>query len=287
MSRGALIFAHNNRDVDYALLALISGGLVKKNLQVPVSLVSDESTIEWMRTSGIYSKATEVFDQIIEVEKPVTNNYRNLHDGTSKKTVPFVNSNRASAYDLTPYNRTLLLDSDFLIFSDRLTEYWNVDEDVLIAESMLDIYDQSRKGYHDNYISDTGVHMYWATTVMFTKNESGKRFFDLVNYVRENYQYYGDLFRFDTRQYRNDIAFSVAKHVLYGFETDKQFSLPALLTAIDRDVLHTVSADGKLTFLVNTNLNDMFCAAAIVDQDVHVMNKESIVRNAESLLRLI
>ena len=287
MKCGALIFAHNNRDVDYALLALVSGGLVKKNLKVPVSLVSDESTIEWMKTSGIYAKAKEVFDQIIEVEKPVTNNYRNLHDGVSKKTVPFVNSNRASAYDLTPYDKTLLLDSDFLIFSDRLNEYWNVDEDVLIAESMLDIYDQKRMGYHDRYVSDTGVHMYWATTVMFTKNTTSKLFFDLVNYVRENYQYYGDLFRFDTRQYRNDIAFSVAKHILYGFETDKRFSLPRLLTAIDKDVLHTVSAEGKLTFLVNTNLNDTFCAAALTGLDVHVMNKESIVRNAESLLRLI
>jgi hypothetical protein len=142
-------------------------------------------------------------------------------------------------------------------------------------------------GYHDRYISDTGVHMFWATTVMFTKNKNGKRFFDLVNYVRENYQYYGDLFRFDTRQYRNDIAFSVANHILYGFETDKKISLPRLLTAIDKDVLHSVDAAGKLIFLINTNLNNKFCAAAINGIDVHIMNKESIVRNAESLLRLI
>ena len=287
MKCGALIFAHNNRDVDYALMSVISGGLVKKNLRVPVSLVSDESTVEWMKTSGTYAKAVEIFDQIILVEKPVTDNYRNLHDGVSKKTVPFVNSNRANAYELTPYDRTLLLDSDFLIFSDRLNEYWELDEDVLIAESMLDIYDQSRKGYHDNYVSDTGIHMFWATTVMFTKNENGKRFFDLVNYVRTNYQYYGDLFRFDTKQYRNDIAFSVARHILYGFETDKRTSLPRLLTAIDKDILHTVDKDGKLIFLVNTNLHDTFCAAAIKGIDVHVMNKESIVRNAESLLGLL
>jgi hypothetical protein len=287
MKCGALIFAHNNRDVDYALMSVISAGLVKKNLKVPVSLVSDTSTIEWMKTSNIYDKAVEVFDQIIQVEKPITDNYRKLHDGVSQKTVPFVNSNRASAYDLTPYDRTLLLDSDFLIFSDRLNAYWSVDEDILIAESVLDLYKQSRMGYHDRYISDTGIHMFWATTVMFTKNENGKRFFNLVNYVRENYQYYGDLFRFDTRQYRNDIAFSVAKHILYGFETDKKCSLPQLLTAIDKDILQSVDDTGKLIFLVNINSHDKFCAAAIKDIDVHVMNKESIVRNADALLSLI
>lgn len=287
MKCGALIFAHNNRDVDYALMAVISAGLVKKNLGVPVSLVTDKSTVEWMKTSKIYTKAELVFDKIIQVEKPIVNNYRALSDGIDKKTVPFVNSNRASAYDLTPYDRTLLLDSDFLIFSNRLNSYWNVDEDVLIAESMLDMYSQQRMGYHDRYISDTGIHMFWATTVMFTKNENSKMFFDLVNYVRENYQYYGDLFRFDTRQYRNDIAFSIAKHILCGFKTDKRSSLPPLLTAIDKDILHSVNNDGKLIFLVNANLNNKFCASAITGLDVHVMNKESIVRNADALLRLI
>ena len=65
MKKGALIFAHNSRDIDYALMAIISGGLVKKNLKVPVSLATDMSTIEWMKTSGTYEKAVEVFKREI------------------------------------------------------------------------------------------------------------------------------------------------------------------------------------------------------------------------------
>ena len=34
MKKGILIYAHNNRSVDYALMALISGGLAKKKLNV-------------------------------------------------------------------------------------------------------------------------------------------------------------------------------------------------------------------------------------------------------------
>jgi hypothetical protein len=91
MKQGALIFAHNNRDIDYALMAIISGGLAKKHLAIPVSLATDNTTIAWMRQSGIYQKAIEVFDKIIEVEKPVTGNTRKLHDGVeNNKTVPFV-----------------------------------------------------------------------------------------------------------------------------------------------------------------------------------------------------
>jgi hypothetical protein len=240
-----------------------------------------------MKTSGTYNKATEVFENIIIVEKPETDNKRKLFDGTNELVVPFVNTNRSLVWDLTPYDRTLLIDSDFLIFSDTLNQYWDVDEDILIGKSINDIYDQKRLGYHDKYVSDTGIHLYWATTVMFTKNERSKSFFDMLQYVQEKYEYYGDLFRFSVRQYRNDISFSVAQHILSGFETDKNVGLPPVLTALGNDILHSVDTNGKLTFLVSPSLDNNFCAAAIKGTDIHIMNKQSITRNAENLLELI
>lgn len=287
MKKGALIFAHNNREVDYALMALISGGLVKKNLKIPVTLVSDESTIAWMKESGIFEKSLEVFESILTVEKPSYENKRKLYDGVDYDLmVPFANSNRTSAWDLTPYDKTLLIDSDYLIFSDRLNEYWDID-DVLISSSMNDITDHRKVGYLDQYVSETGVHLYWATAVMFSKNEQSKAFFDMVSYVKENYSYYGDLFRFSTSQYRNDISFSVAKHILSGFETSLATSLPPILTTLDKDVLYDVDESGKMTFLISPNFDQNYCAATLKGTDVHVMNKKSLVRNAEKLLRLI
>ena len=123
MKKGILIYAHNNRTVDYALMSLISGGLAKKNLQVPASLVTDQSTISWMKESNIYTKAQEIFEHIFEVDRPQTNNQRRLNDGLENTVIPFINSNRCSAWNLTPYDRTLLIDSDFLILSNNLSEY--------------------------------------------------------------------------------------------------------------------------------------------------------------------
>lgn len=288
MKTGALLFAHNSRDIDYALIALISGGLAKKHLNIPVTLVSDESTVEWMKQSGIYEIANTVFESIVVVEKPVSNNSRRLYDGAENtKIVPFTNANRADAWNLTPYERTLLIDCDYFIFSDRLSEYLQVDADVLISSAINDIVGTTRVGYHDKYVSDTGVHLYWATTVIFTKNSQSRSFFDMVNYVKENYEYYADLFRFDPRQYRNDISFSVAKHILDGFETTNQSSLPPVLTAIDKDILHSVGTDGKLTLLVSSTLGSDYCAASFRNCDIHIMNKQSVVRNAKALLELI
>lgn len=287
MKRGVVIFAHNNRDTDYALMAVIAGGLAKKHLNLPVSLITDKTTISWMKESKIYQRAVGIFENIIEIKKPQSENKRRLHDGASiSKIVPFVNNNRSSVLDLTPYDKTLLIDSDFLIFSDRLNEYWDMD-DVLISDAMNDIVGPERTGYHDRYISDTGVHMFWATAVMFTKNDQAKSFFNMVQYVRDNYQYYGDLFRFDTRQYRNDIAFSVAKHILTGFESDRTLTLPAVFTSIDKDILYDVDATGKLTFLISHKLTEDYCTAVVRGRDIHVMNKQSLVRHADKLLELI
>jgi hypothetical protein len=285
MTQGILIYAHNSRSVDYALMSVISGGLAKKHLKVSVSLVTDKFTIDWMKNSQIYDIASAIFEHIIIVEKPQTNNSRRLYDGTDSVVVPFINSNRSSAWDLTPYDRTLLIDSDFLIFSNRLSEYWNVDSDLMIGESLNDIYNSDRVGYHDRYISDVGIKLYWATTVMFTKNKKTQIFFDLVKHIKDNYQYYADTYRFDSKQFRNDIAFSIAKHILNGFEQDNTEDLPPVLTLLDKDILYL--ADKKLTVLISPRCDSNFCAAAISNTDIHVMNKQSIIRNKESLLELI
>lgn len=286
MKKGIVIYAHNNRKVDYALMSLIAGGLAKKNLNVPVSLITDPSTVEWMKESNIFKKATEVFENIIITKRPKTNNQRLLSDGMHSERIPFVNTNRDSVWELTPYDRTLLIDSDFLIFSDNLNEYWDVDQDIMIGESINDVYDQNRLGYHDRYVSDTGVKLYWATTVMFTKNEKTKFFFDTVEYIKENYKFYADLYRFDPQQYRNDISFSVAKHIIDGFETADQQMMPPVLTALDKDILIEIK-NNKLVFLISYNLDSNFSVSSLSGVDIHVMNKQSIHRCKDQLLELI
>jgi len=286
MNTGILIFAHNNRQVDYSLLAIISGGLAKKNLSVPVSLVTDSSTVEWMSEYGTLPKAKIVFDNIIITERPHTNNNRKLNDGKESSTVPFINANRNSAWDLTPYDRTLVIDSDFLVFTDNLAQYWNVEEDLLIGHSMHDI-GGDRVGYLDRYVSPTGIHMYWATTVMFTKNKNTQIFFNLVDYIKNNYKYFADLYRFNPLQYRNDIAFSIAKHILDGYQDIGSRSLPPINTIIDKDVLFKVH-ESTLTFLISDCVNEeKFVAMSSRDRDVHIMNKQSIIRNSKEFLEII
>lgn len=285
MKKGIVIIAHNNREIDYAKMAIISAKFAKKNLALPVSLITDESTLDWMKTSGTGSFAESLFDSIIIVPRPISNNQRILHDGTNSSTVPFINSNRCSIWDYTPYEKTLMIDSDFLIMTDSLNHYWDVDQDVLLGESFNDIQGD-RKGVLDQWTSETGVHLYWATTVMFTKNQNSKIFFNLVDFIKDNYKYYADLFRFDPRQYRNDVSFSIAYHILNGFLSNN-ISLPSVLTLQDKDILEKINEDGRLIFSVKYwNDEKSFYLTSIKDQDLHIMNKQSIIRNYERLMNL-
>jgi hypothetical protein len=282
MNCGVLIFAHNSRDVDYALMSIVAGSLAKQHLNVPVSLVTDKSTIDWLKESDQYSKAESLFDQIIIVDRPNTDNVRRLNDGTESKTVPFINANRSSAWDITPYDRTLLIDSDYLIFSNTLSEYWHYNSSFIISSAMNDVRGD-RKGILDSWTSAEGMPLYWATTIMFTKNQESKLYFDLVKSIKENYQTYAEIYRFDSRTYRNDIAFSVAKHIIEGFVTTQSQTLPPILTAQDKDLIAAVHKSG-LTMLIRDTLSSNMILGKFSNRDIHVMNKQAIVRSAADLL---
>lgn len=285
MNSGILIFAHNSRDVDYALTAVISAGLAKHYLKVPVSLVSDQPTIDWMKSSSYYHKALEVFDKIIEINRPAITNYRNIKDGAAASTIPFINATRADAWELTPYDRTLLIDSDYLIFSNTLSNYWEHKSSFMISSAMNDIKGD-RIGVLDKWVSDESIPLLWATTIMFTKNQESKLYFDLVKTIKENYEIFSKIYRFDTRVFRNDIAFSIAKHTIEGFTTEVNNLLPPILTVQDKDVIHSITESG-IKLLIQDNVSNQMILTNVKDRDLHIMNKQSIVRNSNAFMELI
>lgn len=286
MSKGVVLFAHNNRQVDYIRMAILAAKLANKNLNVPVSIVTDPSTMDWAKESNIEKSVIETFDKIIITQRPEdSSNIKNYWDGTNRTPAPFTNGNRFSVWDHTPYQRTLMIDTDFLILTNNLSHYWDVDEDILISPNYNDIQGKERTGYLDTHISETGVEMMWATTVMFTKNENSKLFFDLVEYIKMKYKMFSDVYRFNPLLFRNDIAFSIAKHILNGYQKVNEYSLPDIFSTADRDILIDVK-DKRLQFLISQNNRDGYVATSVYNKDVHVMNKFSIMRNYEKLMEL-
>jgi hypothetical protein len=281
MTQGCLLFAHDGK-LDYGSQAVLAAKLAVKHLAVPVSLVTDQTTLD-----NIHRSFDQLpFDQIILVDKPKADNKRYLSNGDDSEIVEFINSNRSTAYSLTPYDRTLLLDTDFLILSNSLSRFWNDASDFLITVQMIDLTYLGHNQRHSK-LSQYSIDMLWATNIMFTKNEQTKLIFDLVEHIKEHYHYYGRLYDFDSTQYRNDFAFSVACHILGGHGSEKCYSeLPSPIFIRDVDQLINVNAD-QLTFLLKDyNIPDNYNLLKTVGQDVHMMNKRCLLDNLDRLMEL-
>ena len=135
MTRGVLIFAQNNNEIDYAKISLYAAQRVEQYLNVPVSLVTDSK--DWLLQSQPTAKT--VFDRIITINAD-TSQTKKFYDGTlASKTLTWKNLSRSDCYDLTPYDETLVIDSDYIISSNTLSKIWNNANDFLIYQDSFDL----------------------------------------------------------------------------------------------------------------------------------------------------
>jgi hypothetical protein len=290
VSQGYLMFAHNNAQVDYGLMALCAATMIRANSRVKdVTLVADEGTISWLREQH-GERVDTTFDQIIEVDgPPETTQERTIYDTQySPYRIPWHNEGRSSAYELSPYDETILLDCDYLLCSDVLDAAWGSDEPYRINRRAKNLLHEDPPA-PEQRLETFGIPMYWATCVYFRKCPEAKSLFDLVDVVRENYDYYQFLYRFPGKLYRNDYAFSVALHVLSGWTENVATPLPVedILTCFDTDSLLEVPAKNELTFLVQDREETWkYRVSRTKALSVHVMNKFSLIRQADRILEL-
>ena len=271
MTRGVLIFAQNNAEIDYAKISLFAAKRVKEYLGVPVSLVTDSA--DWLKKSQ--PDAELVFDQIIEIWTE-TQQTKKFYDGSlAAKTLTWKNLSRSDCCYLSPYDETLVIDSDFIISSPTLKNIWDNQHDFLIYKDSFDLANW-RDDRSFRYLNQHSIPFYWATAFYFKKTEATWAFFDLIKNIKLNWNYYRLLYNIDSTVFRNDFAFSIAIHMM---GEDFATSLPGKMNYIlDRDILLEID-NSKLKFLVEKkNYNGEYTAVKTSNLDVHVMNKYSLTR---------
>lgn len=288
-TRGILLFAHNNREIDYIKFALISGKYAQKHLEVPVSLVTDRGSLEWIERD--IPNSIDFFDKIILTDniESYTDQKRIFHDGSlNNKIDRFKNGYRSLCFQFSPYDKTLVIDIDLLIMNDKLKDIWETDTDFMINKVHYDL-SRDRDNFEFLRISDTSVDFYWATAFYFEKTERTKIFFNLCQHILENYDYYRFIYQIDSMLVRNDYIFSIAIHILNGFRSIIPMNLPCdIYYTLDTDELIDVNANGNLIFLIaKKNYLGEYTLSKITDQNIHIMNKYSLNRLSDKLLKVI
>lgn len=290
MTNGILLFSHNNREIDYGNMAYISARYAKKNLNVPVSLVTDSGTVRWMEKNKIPFETT--FDRIILTDDFKIKEYyfRRFYDGSlTYKKADFKNNLRSWAYELTPYDNTLVIDVDLLIVNNNLSSIWDANSDFMINKVCYDL-SPDRDTFEFRRVSDQGIDFFWATAFFFRKTAWNKTFFDLCQHIVENYNYYRFVYQINNSLLRNDYVFSIATHMMGGFSNKLQPpSLPAkIYYCLDRDELIKVNNSKSFLFLIEKkdHLGE-YVLTRTNNHNIHIMNKFSINRNSQALLDAI
>ena len=274
MKTGAIIFAQNNSGIDYTKLAVFAASRIIEHLQIPVSLITDNP--KWL----LSTYPDHQFEQIIEIPGSQQTQEKKFYDGSlSSRTLEWKNLSRSQVYNLSPYDRTLVIDSDYILNSDILRSALDNDYDFQIYKDSFDLAFE-RDNTDFLRINKYSVPFYWATAFIFQKNTITEAFFDLVAYIKANWPYFRLLYNISNPLYRNDFAFSIAIHIMNG-KTNSNFAvdLPGkMVYATDEDILITANGN-KMKFLTQKkNHLGEYLVAKTTGMDVHVINKISLGR---------
>ncbi|SVA17015.1 uncharacterized protein METZ01_LOCUS69869 [marine metagenome] len=274
--KGVLIFARNNAQIDYVKQAHFLAKRIKQYLDLPTSVVTD--SVEYLKDT--YKDYKTVFDQVIKVPLAKSPSHKRYYDGTNIfKQLEFKNDLRTSAFDLSPYDETLMLDSDYVVSDELFKHCFTQDHDFLIYKEAHDL-----SGFRNDpqfvHVSDTSVDFYWATCVFFRKTETNKIFFELTKHIQENWQHYNSIFQINKGTFRNDWVFSIAIHIMNGYQRgDFSHTMPGkMFFTSDRDILWELQKDNFLFLIQKEKYLGEYTPLRIRGTSVHVMNKFSLNR---------
>ena len=283
MSRGIIIFAQNNEYLNYAEQASACAGYARKNLSLfdEICLITNTETLESNETL-----INEYFDRVIISDTFQPDNIRLFKDTTNKLDyASFKNMGRSDVYDLSPYDETLVIDSDYFIMNNVLDQVWDSVNDVMINCNYRDVSERHKENIE--YLDNFSIPMYWATVFYFRKSDFAENLFTIISHIKYNFKYYYYLYNCSGNLYRNDFAFSMALHILNGSVAFDVPSLPFnyLNNSFDLDDIYRVNSHNDII---------MYCADAeritnhilsrFKNMDIHIMNKKAIARCIDDLL---
>jgi len=284
------MFAHNNTEIDYFRMAVVNAMLIKKHLGTDVTVVTDQHSLDYVTQSIPRDQIDLYIDNIIlnhkdsEFKHKNTKVYRDTIN--LQKSLSFYNLDRADAYDISPYDETIMLDADYLILGNTLNSCWGNKNPMMMNYTWQDI--NFNRKFDLDRLSIASITQYWATVVYFQKSAYAESFFTLCKNVRKNYAYYKNLYRWSGSTFRNDYVFSVAAHMLHGLSDKSLPELPfKLYKSFDFDDIHSViSTEEIIMYLEKHDSPGDFLLTRWSDLDLHVMNKWAINRASSKFLEI-
>jgi len=260
MTQGVLLFAYNNEHIDYLAMAAWSAQNIRRHLNLPVCVVTDTPDIP----------ESYRFDQVVRVALPEEEQKRYFKD--YKDVGAWHNKNRSNAYELSPWDHTLVLDVDFVVASDQLTRLFDIDQDFLAHRWAYDVSGFS--AFQDNnWFGTYKMPMSWATIMCFRRSKKAELIFNSMQMIRDNWLHYRQLYQVSEHTFRNDYALSIAMNLVDG-HTLSTPSIPWQLASVTPETkLTQVDPDTYKIQYESTNSKPKWM---LLQQDFHAMGKQAL-----------
>ena len=259
MNQGVLIFAFNNEATDYIAMAAWSAKNIRRHLNLPVAVVTDAPE----------AAAQHKFEHIIATTAD-TGGSRHFADyGTN---VTWHNAGRINAYEISPFDQTLVLDADYVVASDQLLNVLAIPQQFVAFKDSVDVANMHEHGTWGQY----NMPMWWATVMMFRRGNISQYIFDSMQMIRNNWQHYRDLYGIHQSNYRNDYALSIALGLVAGDEQSVHALQWPMLNVMPEHRLTCVDLDQDYYEVEYTNSESKLKTMSWKGIDFHAMCKRHL-----------
>ncbi len=268
---GVLIYAFNNQKVDYFQQACWCADRVKTYLGLPVTLITD--------TRSVQERPTNHDIRLVEPDSGGRRVYNIVSDSQG---ADWFNANRYQSLELSPYHRTLVLDSDYIVCSRQLLTLFDSKISVTAMKNVHDLTNRDAYRHYQHIGPRPSLHHYWATVLYFDRSQTAKDFFSVMTMIRKHYQHYSNLYGFPINPYRNDFAVSIALNTVYGHLQDNIPEIPWSMINVDVDVVGTRLDQHRFEFEWQHTQDATRHRCILEEVDFHFMNKKDLAKLYEN-----
>lgn len=265
--RGVLIYAFNNERINYFQQAVWSADRIDRYLGLPVTIVTDEK-----------SQKTAKCQHDIILSAAESGGTRVFNPTQDARSAAWFNASRYQSWHITPYQETVVLDSDYVVCSDQLL---NLFDSGISVTAMKHVYDATGRNGEQPYrwISDQSrLHHYWATVLYFRKDQTAEDFFSMMTMIKNNYQHYCDIYHLPNHPFRNDFAASIALNTVYGHRPDSIPEIPWTMATVFSDTRITQISDDCFDLHYDTGAEKKPYRTRISGQDFHFIDKRELAK---------
>ena len=270
-TKGVLIFAKNNEQFNYIKQAEVAATMAKHFLDVPVSLITLETDYK--------DNTSDIWDKVIYLDDVEVVNGRGVIVNGKRERITWYNLDRLLAYDLSPYDETILIDGDYLIQNSILSTVWGNVEPMLMNTASR-VPSKQQEHIYEKVITDGYPSIHWFTVCYFRKCEQTEQWFTLAKEVKANNDFYSTTFGSPYSFYRNDITAAIASHVINGY-TDGWIK-PLPIRQINSYAPENIIDINKGSVTINTGT----IPVRLKDTNVHLLNKIEIENNYDRFMEL-